>query len=47
MCKSDLRILTWITLTAAVLSAVWLSAVDVDAGVAPRQPVARPMPASP
>ncbi len=41
-----LRILTWATAAAAVLSALWLSAVDSDAVAALRQAGARSAPTS-
>ncbi len=42
MRKSALQTLTWATVAAAVLSAVWLSAADIDAGAALRPSVSRP-----
>jgi hypothetical protein len=46
MRKPALQFVTWVTLTAAVLSAVWLSTVDADSGAALRQPLPRQAPAS-
>jgi hypothetical protein len=42
MRKSALQTLTWVTVAAAVLSAVWLSAVDTDTGTTLRQSTPRP-----
>jgi hypothetical protein len=42
MRKSALLVLTWVTVAAAVLSAVWLSAFDADTGSALRPSSARP-----
>jgi len=47
MRKSALQTLTWVTVAAAVLSAVWLSAVDTDPVTTLRQSAPRPALAAP
>jgi hypothetical protein len=47
MRKPALKTMTWVTVAAAVLSAVWLSAADTDSGAALRQPTPRPALAAP
>jgi len=47
MRKPALKTMTWVTVAAAVLSALWLSAVDTDTVTTLRQSAPRPALASP